>query len=159
VDCLRLDEVVLVEGGRGRVEDSTLSYVVVHRWDDRRLILPKSYFHRQAFPELARTEAALLDAVEFDVTRPVSIHCSTPTSCTRYLEPTDFALVTADVASMFRAAIERAGMRLQVDPAGLSRPIQVDPEMWVRIVANGTTFTVQVPMSTASRETEAGGHP
>jgi hypothetical protein len=75
------------------------------------------------------------------------------------LEPTDLALVTADVASMFRAAIERAGMRLQVDPATLSRLIQVDPEMWVRIVANGTTFTVQVPMSTASRETAAGGHP
>jgi hypothetical protein len=34
--------------------------------------------HRQAFPELARTEAALLDTVEFDVDSTGSIHCSTP---------------------------------------------------------------------------------
>ena len=52
------------------------------------------------------------------------------------LAPTDLALVTADVASMFRAAIERAGMRLEVDPATLSRLVEVDPEMWVRIVTN-----------------------
>jgi len=53
----------------------------------------------------------------------------------------------------------RSPLRLPVDPATLSRPIQVDPEMGVRIVANGTTFTVQVPMSTASSEAAAGGHP
>lgn len=52
------------------------------------------------------------------------------------LEPTDLATVTADVASMFRAGIERAGLRLVVDTRPLSRPVQVDPEMWVRIVAN-----------------------
>jgi hypothetical protein len=49
LDCLRLDDVVIVEGERGRVEDSTLSHVVVHRWDDRRLILPKSYFTAKPF--------------------------------------------------------------------------------------------------------------
>jgi signal transduction histidine kinase/DNA-binding response OmpR family regulator len=52
------------------------------------------------------------------------------------LEPTDLALVTADVVSMFRAAIERAGMRLEVNAPTLPRPVEVDPEMWVRIVAN-----------------------
>jgi signal transduction histidine kinase/CheY-like chemotaxis protein len=52
------------------------------------------------------------------------------------LEPTDLATVTADVASMFRAAIERVGMRLVVDVRPLSRPVEVDPEMWLRILAN-----------------------
>jgi signal transduction histidine kinase/DNA-binding response OmpR family regulator len=52
------------------------------------------------------------------------------------LEPTDLATVTADVASMFRAGAERAGIRLTVDAPPLSRPVEADPEMWVRILAN-----------------------
>jgi signal transduction histidine kinase/DNA-binding response OmpR family regulator len=67
------------------------------------------------------------------------------------LEPTDLATVTADVASMFRAAIERAGMRLVVQTPPLSRPVEVDPEMWVRIVANLVSNAVKfTPSGTIS---------
>ena len=52
------------------------------------------------------------------------------------LEPVDLATVTAGVASMFRAAVERSGMRLVVETPPMSRPAEVDPEMWVRILAN-----------------------
>ncbi len=41
---VRQDDVVVVEGEWGRIEEITLTYVVVHIWDDRRLVLPLSYF-------------------------------------------------------------------------------------------------------------------
>jgi small-conductance mechanosensitive channel len=64
---LRLDDVVVVEGEWGRVEEITLTYVVVHIWDDRRLILPTSYFTTQVFENWTHTESQLLGAVLLDV--------------------------------------------------------------------------------------------
>ena len=66
-DAVRLDDVVVVEGEWGRVEELTLSYVVVQIWDDRRLILPTSYFTSTPFENWTRTEAAVLGTAEFDV--------------------------------------------------------------------------------------------
>lgn len=66
-DAVRLGDVVVVEQEWGRVEEITLSYVVVHVWDDRRLIMPTSYFTENPFQNWTRTEASLLGAVEFDV--------------------------------------------------------------------------------------------
>lgn len=51
-------------------------------------------------------------------------------------EPTDLADFTAELASMFRSAIEKAGMRLIVDCPPLSEPAYVDREMWEKIVLN-----------------------
>jgi hypothetical protein len=64
---LRLDDVVVVEGEWGRVEEITLTYVVVHIWDDRRLILPTSYFTTQVFENWTHTESQLLGEVLLDV--------------------------------------------------------------------------------------------
>ncbi|MBY8875392.1 mechanosensitive ion channel family protein [Micromonospora sp. PLK6-60] len=66
-DAVRLDDVVVVEGEWGRIEELTLSYVVVQVWDDRRLILPTSYFTSTPFQNWTRTEAAVLGTAEFDV--------------------------------------------------------------------------------------------
>lgn len=66
-DSLRLDDVVVVEKEWGRVEEITLSYVVVHIWDDRRLVLPTSYFTSKPFENWTRNEAAVLGVVELDV--------------------------------------------------------------------------------------------
>ncbi|KAB1913386.1 mechanosensitive ion channel family protein [Micromonospora sp. AMSO31t] len=66
-DAVRLDDVVVVEGEWGRVEELTLSYVVVQIWDDRRLILPTSYFTSTPFQNWTRTEAAVLGTAEFDL--------------------------------------------------------------------------------------------
>ncbi|TDB89344.1 mechanosensitive ion channel, partial [Micromonospora fluostatini] len=57
-DAVRLDDVVVVEGEWGRIEELTLSYVVVQIWDDRRLVLPTSYFTSTPFQNWTRTEAA-----------------------------------------------------------------------------------------------------
>ncbi|HKQ73239.1 MAG TPA: ATP-binding protein [Blastocatellia bacterium] len=51
-------------------------------------------------------------------------------------EPTDLASLTADLASVFRSAIERAGLKLIVDCPPLSEAIYVDREMWEKIVLN-----------------------
>jgi small-conductance mechanosensitive channel len=66
-DAVRLGDVVIVEGEWGRVQEITLSYIVVHVWDDRRLILPTSYFTEKPFENWTRTDSALLGAVMFDV--------------------------------------------------------------------------------------------
>ncbi|MFD0690567.1 mechanosensitive ion channel family protein [Actinomadura fibrosa] len=66
-DALRLDDVVVVQGQWGRVEELTLSYVVVWLWDDRRLILPVSYFTEQPFENWTRHSSRVIGSVELHV--------------------------------------------------------------------------------------------
>ena len=62
-------------------------------------------------------------------------------------EPVDLPALTADLASNFRSAIEKAGMRLLVACPSLSEPVYVDREMWEKIVlnllSNAFKFTLQ----------------
>ena len=51
-------------------------------------------------------------------------------------EPVDLAALTADLASTFRSAIERAGLELVVECAPLPEPAYVDRDMWEKIVLN-----------------------
>jgi len=60
---IRQDDVVIVEGEWGRIEEITLSYVVVHIWDDRRLVLPLTYFIEKPFQNWTRTSSQLLGSV------------------------------------------------------------------------------------------------
>lgn len=71
-DALRVDDVVVVEGEWGRIGEITLSYVVVDLWDDRRLVLPCTYFTTQPFQNWTRQGSELLGAVELDVDWRVS---------------------------------------------------------------------------------------
>jgi len=66
-DAMRVDDVVVVDDEWGRIEEITLTYVVVHVWDDRRLVLPSTYFTTTPFENWTRKESAVLGAVEFDV--------------------------------------------------------------------------------------------
>ncbi|WP_431836347.1 mechanosensitive ion channel domain-containing protein [Cellulomonas sp. Y8] len=66
-DGIRVDDVVIVEQQWGRIEEITLTYVVVHIWDDRRLILPSTYFTQTPFENWTRRAAELLGTVEIDV--------------------------------------------------------------------------------------------
>ncbi|HSY39744.1 MAG TPA: ATP-binding protein, partial [Polyangia bacterium] len=50
--------------------------------------------------------------------------------------PTDLAMFSQDLASSFRSAIERGGLRFEVDCQPLPEPVYVDREMWERIVLN-----------------------
>jgi len=60
---MRQDDVLVVEGAWGRVEEITLTYVVVHVWDDTRLVLPLSYFIEKPFQNWTRSSAQLLGQV------------------------------------------------------------------------------------------------
>ncbi|MCW5625562.1 MAG: response regulator, partial [Burkholderiales bacterium] len=51
-------------------------------------------------------------------------------------EPTDIARLTADLASNFRSACDRAGIRLNVESETLSEPAYLDREMWEKIILN-----------------------
>ena len=60
---IRLDDVVIIEGEWGRIEEITLTYVVVKIWDLRRLIVPTSYFFEKPFQNWTRTSADILGTV------------------------------------------------------------------------------------------------
>ncbi|MHB1015291.1 MAG: mechanosensitive ion channel family protein [Desulfurivibrionaceae bacterium] len=60
---IRLDDVVIVEGEWGRVEEITLTYVIIHIWDDRRLVVPLGYFIEKPFQNWTRVSAQLLGSV------------------------------------------------------------------------------------------------
>lgn len=66
-DAIRVDDVVVVDDEWGRIEEITMTYVVVHLWDDRRLILPSTYFTTTPFENWTRRAADLLGTVELDL--------------------------------------------------------------------------------------------
>lgn len=60
---IRIDDVVIVENEWGRIEEITLTYVVVRIWDQRRLVVPISHFLEKPFQNWTRTSAELLGTV------------------------------------------------------------------------------------------------
>ncbi len=70
---IRIDDVLIVEGEWGRVEEITLTYVVVAIWDQRRLVVPITYFLEKPFQNWTRRTAQLLGTVliQTDYTVPV----------------------------------------------------------------------------------------
>ena len=60
---IRIDDVVIVENEWGRIEEITLTYVVVRIWDLRRLILPITYFIEKPFQNWTRVTADILGTV------------------------------------------------------------------------------------------------
>ena len=51
-------------------------------------------------------------------------------------EPTDLATCTAELASVFRAAVEKAGLRLVLECPPLPEPVYIDRDMWEKVVLN-----------------------
>ncbi|MEU8265650.1 mechanosensitive ion channel domain-containing protein [Sphaerisporangium sp. NPDC049002] len=62
-DAIRLDDAVVVGGEWGRIEELTLTYVVVRLWDERRLILPVSHFTTTPFENWTRYESRVVGHV------------------------------------------------------------------------------------------------
>jgi small-conductance mechanosensitive channel len=71
-DAIRVDDVVIADGEWGRIEEITLTYVVVSIWDQRRLVLPSTYFTTTPFQNWTRKGSELLGAVELDLDWRVS---------------------------------------------------------------------------------------
>ncbi len=60
---IRIDDVVIVENEWGRVEEITLTFVVVRIWDLRRLVLPITYFTEKPFQNWTRITSDILGSV------------------------------------------------------------------------------------------------
>jgi small-conductance mechanosensitive channel len=60
---LRIDDVLVVEGEWGRVEEITLTYLVLRIWDQRRLILPINYFIEKPFQNWTRNSSDIMGTV------------------------------------------------------------------------------------------------
>jgi small-conductance mechanosensitive channel len=73
-DSLRLDDAVVVEEEWGYIEEIRLTHVVVRLWDERRLVLPTTYFTSQPFQNWTRHEARVLGSVtlHLDYATPVT---------------------------------------------------------------------------------------
>ena len=71
---MRLDDVVIVEGEWGWIEEIRTTYVIVRIWDLRRLVVPLSYFIEHPFQNWTRTSSDLLGVVLLwvDYTVPVA---------------------------------------------------------------------------------------
>jgi small-conductance mechanosensitive channel len=72
-DPIRIDDVVVVNDEWGHIDEITLTYVVVRTWDNRRLILPISWFTTNVFQNWTRHEARVLGSVilHVDFTVPI----------------------------------------------------------------------------------------
>lgn len=57
---IRLDDVVVIEGEWGRIEEINITYVVVKIWDERRLIVPVDYFLNNPIQNWTRTGSNIL---------------------------------------------------------------------------------------------------
>jgi PAS domain S-box-containing protein len=73
-------------------------------------------------------------------------------------EPTDLAALTAELASNFRSACEKAGLRLVVDCPPLPEPVYVDRDMWEKVVlnlvSNAFKFTFEGEIGVSLRQVE-----
>ena len=84
---IRVDDVVIVENEWGRIEEITLTYVVVRIWDKRRLVLPIVYFIEKPFQNWTRVSADLLGTVNLHLDYSVPVD-EIRAECKRILDGT-----------------------------------------------------------------------
>jgi small-conductance mechanosensitive channel len=66
-DAIRIDDIVVVQGQRGRIEEITLTYVAVRSWDNTTHILPCTYFTTTPFQNWTHKGARISGVVEIGV--------------------------------------------------------------------------------------------
>lgn len=60
---IRIEDVVIVEGEWGNIEEITLTYVAIRIWDERRLIVPINYFIEKPFQNWTRSSSEIVGSV------------------------------------------------------------------------------------------------
>ncbi len=75
-------------------------------------------------------------------------------------EPVDLAQLTAEIAGVFRSAIERAGLQVFIDCEPIAEPVYIDRDMWEKIMlnllSNALKFTFSGYIRVSLRKTDAG---
>ncbi|NJK95808.1 MAG: mechanosensitive ion channel [Bacteroidales bacterium] len=62
---IRIDDVVIVENEWGRIEEITLTYVVIKLWDMRRLVVPLNYFIEKPFQNWTKKSSDIIGSVSW----------------------------------------------------------------------------------------------
>ena len=128
-DSFRVDDVVIVEEEWGVIEEITLTYVVVRVWDDRRLVLPSTYFTSTPFQNWTRRSSQLLGTVEIDVDWTVPMD-DLRTEMNRLLSQTDLWDQRVGVIQMTDAT---GGLiRVRALASAVSAPILWDLRCYLR---------------------------
>jgi small-conductance mechanosensitive channel len=84
----RLEDAVVVEGEWGWIEEINLNYVVVRIWDQRRLVLPSTYFLEKPFQNWTRTTSDIIGSVFIHTDYTISFE-ALRAELDRILESTD----------------------------------------------------------------------
>ena len=105
---IRIDDVVIVENEWGRVEEITASYVVVRIWDERRLIVPLSYFIEKPFQNWTVKTAQVIGTVfwHLDYTAPIDAMRKKLDEFARESKHWDGRLALIQVTNADKATIE-----------------------------------------------------
>ena len=87
-NAIRRGDVVVVEGEWGTIGEITLSYVVVYIWDERRLIVPSTYFTQTPFETWTRNSPKVYGVVMVDMDWRVPVE-EVRQEFHRFIETTD----------------------------------------------------------------------
>ena len=110
---IRIDDVVVVEGEWGRIEEINLTFVVVNIWDQRRLVLPTTYFIEQPFQNWTRNTSQILGTVFIQTDYYVPFNAIRE-EMTRLLEGTELWDKRVNVMQVTDAKDRTVEMRLLV---------------------------------------------
>ena len=110
---IRLDDVVIVEGEWGWIEEINLTYVVVRVWDKRRLVVPTTYFIEKTFQNWTRSSADILGTVYLYVDYELPID-DIRKEQTRLLRQTDLWDGNVDVLQVTNATEKTVELRVLV---------------------------------------------
>jgi hypothetical protein len=116
---IRIDDVVIAENEWGRIEEITLTYVVVRIWDLRRLILPLSYFIERPFQNWTRTQTDIVGTVFLytDYTIPVDAVREELTRIVGQSQNWDGKVCTLQVTNATERTLELSALASAVDGA------------------------------------------
>lgn len=131
---LRLDDVIVAEGEFGRVEEITLTYVVLCLWDERRLILPINYFIEKPFQNWSRTTSEILGTIylHLDYTAPFE---EIRKEFSQLLKTTDLWDQRAGVMQVTETTENTVEVRLLVSAANSAKAFELRCYMRENIIA------------------------
>jgi small-conductance mechanosensitive channel len=126
---MRMDDVVIVEGEWGWIEEINLTYVVVRIWDKRRMVLPTTYFIEKPFQNWTRTTSEILGTVFIytDFHMPVD---ALRTELTRLLNTTHLWDGNVNVLQVTNAT--ETGMEIRALMSSKNSPTSWDLRVFIR---------------------------
>lgn len=113
---IRIDDVVIVEGEWGWIEEITLTFVVVKIWDQRRMVLPTTYFIETPFQNWTRTTSQIMGTVFIETDFFVPFEAIRQ-EVTRVLESTPLWDKRVNVVQVTEAKAQTVEMRVLVSAA------------------------------------------